>query len=82
MIYIKSFLAGIAAFIMLSAFLVGAAYLAPLVMERLPHRGGGVFVASFPIWPIMTGLLLISAIVSYRTFQKSRRASRSRSRPL
>jgi hypothetical protein len=40
MIYVKSFLAGLAALIALSTLIVGAAFLAPVVMERLPLQAG------------------------------------------
>ena len=81
MIYVKSFLAGLAAFIILSVLTVGATFLAPVVMERLPFSGGGVGFVAFPIWPIVTALLIISGAVSYRFFKKARRSQSGFTRP-
>jgi hypothetical protein len=80
MIYIKSFLAGLAALIVLCAGIIGAAFLAPVVMERLPLPAG-IGVVVFPKWTVVTGLaliVLVSTAVSWWTFKRAQRASRLR----
>ena len=73
MIYVKSLLAGLAALVVLLLAIGGAAFLAPVVMERLPGQPG-VGVVMFHVWPIVTGVLLISAAVSVWTFRKASRS--------
>ena len=81
MIYVRSFLAGLATLIALCVVIVGAAILAPAVMERLPFPSGGGIIF-FSTWTIITGvglIVLASAVVSCWTFKRAHRTSRLRS---
>ena len=75
-IYVKSIVAGLATLVVLLAVIAGAPFLAVAVMERLSGQAGGGGFVVFPVWPIITGVLLISTAVSIWIF---RRASRARS---
>jgi hypothetical protein len=80
MIYVRSFLAGLAALIILAALIVAVFFLAPPVMEMpTPSSQGdagwyfGAF--AFPTWPVPIGALVIFAAVSYWTYKRLSRAS-------
>jgi hypothetical protein len=82
MIYLKSFLAGLTALIGLCGLIIGAAFLAPVVMERLPLPGGGIDFVVFPKWTVAAAvalIVLVSAAVSCWTFKRAQRTSRLRS---
>jgi hypothetical protein len=81
MIYVKSFLAGLAALIALSTLIVVAAFLAPVVMERLPLQAG-IGIIFFPKWTVVAGVALIALVsvaVACWTFKRAQRGSRLRS---
>jgi hypothetical protein len=79
MIYVKSFLAGVAALILAAVIIIVALFLAGPILELLPHRdeGGVAFdvygVGSWlNIWVILLGALLIFAAGFYFAFRRSR----------
>jgi hypothetical protein len=71
MIYVKSIAAGLVALIVISALIIGGA---PLVIGTMhPATGGAGIGWSFvdiPVLPLMTGVLLISAAISYSVFRR------------
>jgi hypothetical protein len=77
MIYIKSFLAGLAALIIVAALIVGVALVAPFIMERVtPPTAGGVdfdvISLQVSIWMLLAGTALLAAAVSYWTYRRLR----------
>jgi hypothetical protein len=69
MIYLKSFLAGLAALIILAALVIGVLIFGPLVMER-SGAGWAVGAFAFPTLPVLAVALLTFAAVSYWTFKR------------
>jgi hypothetical protein len=79
MIYVKSFLAGVAALILAAIFIMAALFLTGPILELLPHRDeGGVAFDVYGvgpwlnIWVILVGALLIFAIGFYWAFRRSK----------
>jgi len=70
MIYAKSLLAGLAALIVMTVLIIGAA---PLVIGMMHPATGGVGWVPIPMLPTMTGALLVSAAVSYAVFKRAGR---------
>jgi hypothetical protein len=82
MIYVKSLLAGLAALILIAALIVGALYLAPFVIERLPSSGqGGVGFDVYEngpwvsIWVLAIAPLCVFVGVSYWAFRRASKAA-------
>ena len=81
MIYVKSFLAGLAALIMLAALIVGVLFFAPPVMAMLTpsssQGGAGWTVGAFacPMRPVLIGALVTFAVAFYWTYKRLSRAS-------
>jgi H+/Cl- antiporter ClcA len=80
MIYVKSFLAGVAALIIAALITVAAFFAAPimeLLAELLAHRDVGIvsFYVNSPflhIWTLLVGALLIFAAGFYWAFKRSK----------
>lgn len=84
MIYLKSLLAGLAAVILVAALIIGGAFVAPLVMERLqpPNEDAiGAWAFAFPALPVAIGAFIVFVAVSYWAFRRASRAQEPPGRP-
>ncbi len=84
MIYIKSFLAGLGALIVVVATIIGLAIAAPFVVEKMrsPSGGGVGWVMEGPfvsIWLLLAVAALLAAAISFWTFKRLSKTSGDRS---
>ena len=77
MIFVKSFLAGVAALVMAAFLIYGLAVGVPRILELTspPLGEGGIFmygIGPFPMWPLLVAALFIFGSGFYWSFRRAR----------
>lgn len=81
MIFVRSFLVGIATLVITASAIYALAIIVPLILEFIPRHDGGGFTyltGPFPLWALLAPALAIFAAGFYWNFRRTRRLGSAR----